>query len=364
MSLLGESQKVTLALQIAEQITAQLGEANEMLVEYVMVMINNGKESADVEADLVELIGDEEAVNFASWLSTALDAIANPIRETTAGDDAADDGAAAPQVENSTPEEEKSTSNLEQELLGKRRRQGGLLMSALAEAERNPPLNNRRKNIFERVGMAKQQKEERAAMRPAERIAVLSTQGEDGGDDDDAAPVVRMPRGQGGHERKLVTADEAAGTPLVFTVTQDTNAGNNGYWEGSKGGKGKGKGGWGKGKGGWGKGKGGGWFAAPQAWSGSKGGKGTSAFSGAQTYIPPGSIYETKTDDAAADAEASTSAPPSTDKESTLPADSATKGKGGGKGKGGKGKGGKGKGVDNRVWVRQSTKEDGLVTPR
>ena len=263
-----EQQKV-LTQKIGEQIEEQLGERNDMLVEYVMVMCNNGKETAAVEADLVELIGAEAAATFSAWLGAAQEAIFSEHANEDENEPTND------VVEQSASvQDEGGDSKNEQEKPAKRVRQGGLLMSALAQTERNPPA--RSSNIFSRVGKIKQQKEERATRRQPERIAVLSGSGED--DNSSGEDQVIMPYSGGSRKRKVTVGGSKKGDDLVFTVKADPAPNS---WVGGGKGGGKGDGGgwaaqqWGKGAWGKGSGKGSSWFPHQKPWSagGGKGGK-------------------------------------------------------------------------------------------
>ena len=57
---------------MAEKLTEILGESNDMLTEYVMVMVGNEKDMPSVEKDLEELIGEGSARIFAHWLGECL----------------------------------------------------------------------------------------------------------------------------------------------------------------------------------------------------------------------------------------------------------------------------------------------------
>jgi len=135
-----EQQKV-LTEKIGVQITEQLGEPNDMLVEYVMVMCNDGKETAAVEADLVELIGEEPAATFSAWLSATQGAILSEHADE-AENEPANDGvewSASVQQEEDVEEDVEADggddSKNEQEEPPERVRQGGLSLMASHDDE-------------------------------------------------------------------------------------------------------------------------------------------------------------------------------------------------------------------------------------
>lgn len=132
------AQSVKLEGAIAAQIVSVMGEANEMLLEYVMVMLNNGKDIKAVATDLEDLIGGSQAQDFASWLGTYIsehvinssteevlesDALHVEVDEEVVGED---DPADSPTVESSSP-----VVHVGNEA---RIRKGGLFMSALNQA--------------------------------------------------------------------------------------------------------------------------------------------------------------------------------------------------------------------------------------
>jgi hypothetical protein len=243
---LTEDQRTALVRSIGAQIEVQLGDANDTLVEYVMTMVKNGKNVAAIEKDLVDLIEEEPAAIFAEWLAHALESI-----------DSSHD--ALVEVENvvsaADEEPEQQIEDAANPINGKRRRQGGLLLSALAQAERNPPPKT---NIFGRVGKIRQQQKDRAAaIRPSDRIAVISKS--EFADENASNEVPKAHHN--GKKRKIVSSEDAI-PELVFTVKHTPESAGKGWAA-----NGWGKGGW-AGKGG----KGGkGLWSAKTAWTSGKG---------------------------------------------------------------------------------------------
>jgi len=72
---LTDAQRSAVELALGAQLVQMLGEggeSNDMLVEYIMVMIVNGKNAGNIAKELVELIGEDKAKVLATWISDCL----------------------------------------------------------------------------------------------------------------------------------------------------------------------------------------------------------------------------------------------------------------------------------------------------
>ena len=70
---LTEEQKGALNEALSRHLESALGEANEMLLEYVMVMVMNGKAMETIKAELIDLIGEQQAADLSEWLGTYIE---------------------------------------------------------------------------------------------------------------------------------------------------------------------------------------------------------------------------------------------------------------------------------------------------
>jgi len=221
---LSPSQKESLQIHLGELVTSLLGEANEVLVEYVMVMIENGKNMEVVNGDLVELIGEEEAKQLAHSLG---EYIAQHIsKPQPAAATSPHKGVAKAEEEGQEDSSDKASS-----ATSRRKRQGGLLMSALADAEKSHA-QSKTKGLRGRM-LAKDKKNERYHQQPYQHEETTQPAQVR----EMAEPVRANKRPQSGSVnidevvfavKKRVKPDTTVGSPLVSS----TSVGGGDAWHG------------------------------------------------------------------------------------------------------------------------------------
>mmetsp|Transcript_20457 Transcript_20457/g.46240 ORF Transcript_20457/g.46240 Transcript_20457/m.46240 type:complete len:198 (+) Transcript_20457:123-716(+) len=148
---LTDEQKSLVEGFINTKIEELMGEKNDMLVEYVMVMLSNGKDMRSVATDMEELIGGPESQSFAEWLGGCLrDNVLTGSKgenkggaEPAAAAESKVDGQSPSRASADKPRARPSSRGVHVgEAKGEKRpssarQAGGLLRTALAEAERS-----------------------------------------------------------------------------------------------------------------------------------------------------------------------------------------------------------------------------------